>query len=90
LPWALWGGKGESGYGRLHGELGIREFAVPSVVHTKTMAKTKSLWWFGYDEATNKSLRAVADVLSAPTLGGKAQAVKALARNALKAFKGKI
>src|SRR5207247_982505 len=28
-PWGLWGGVGQSGYGRLHGRLGLREFAVP-------------------------------------------------------------
>src|ERR671932_1016078 len=28
-PWGLWGGIGESGYGRLHGVQGLREFAVP-------------------------------------------------------------
>ena len=90
LPWALWGGRGESGYGRLHGELGIREFAVPTVVSRKATGKMKSLWWFGYDEATTKTLRAAAELLSAPTLGGRARAAKVIAKNALRAIKGKL
>jgi acyl-CoA reductase-like NAD-dependent aldehyde dehydrogenase len=90
LPWALWGGKGESGYGRLHGELGIREFAVPTVVSTKVMAKMKSLWWFGYDQRTTKTLRADAEILSAPTLAGKARAAKAIAQNMIRAVRSKI
>jgi hypothetical protein len=90
LPWTLWGGKGESGYGRLHGELGIREFAVPTVVSTKAMGKMKSLWWYGYDQRTTKTLRADAEIMSAPTLAGKARAAKTIAQNMVRAIRAKL
>jgi succinate-semialdehyde dehydrogenase/glutarate-semialdehyde dehydrogenase len=89
-PWGLWGGQGESGYGRLHGELGIREFAVPFVVSQKTTGRMKSLWWFGYDGATTATLRGASELLSAPSIKGKARALRAVARNGLRAMKGKV
>jgi acyl-CoA reductase-like NAD-dependent aldehyde dehydrogenase len=89
-PWAPWGGVGESGYGRLHGELGLREFAVPVHVARSTLPKMKHLWWYPYDEATTKALRAVAELYGAPTLGGKLKAIGALARNAGRALRGKL
>jgi acyl-CoA reductase-like NAD-dependent aldehyde dehydrogenase len=90
LPWIPWGGIAESGYGRLHGELGIREFAAPRVISRKSTGRMKSIWWFGYDEATTTTLRAAAELLSAPTLDAKAQAARALGKNALKALRGKL
>jgi acyl-CoA reductase-like NAD-dependent aldehyde dehydrogenase len=90
LPWALWGGKGESGYGRLHGELGLREFSVPVVVHRKATGKMKSLWWFGYDEATTRTLRGAAELISAPTLAGKARAARMIAGNIVRAVRQKV
>ncbi|HJP67019.1 MAG TPA: aldehyde dehydrogenase family protein, partial [Actinomycetota bacterium] len=89
-PWGMWGGQGESGYGRLNGELGVREFAVPYVVSVKTMGRLRPLWWFGYDQPTTKTLRAATEFLSVPGVRGKARAVKTIAANGLRAIKGKM
>jgi acyl-CoA reductase-like NAD-dependent aldehyde dehydrogenase len=89
-PWAPWGGVGESGYGRLHGELGLREFTVPVHVARSRLPKMKHLWWYPYDDATTKALRAVAELYGAPTLGGKLRAIGTLAANAGKAIKNKL
>jgi acyl-CoA reductase-like NAD-dependent aldehyde dehydrogenase len=89
-PWSIWGGVGESGYGRLNGKIGIREFTVPVHVSKNTMPRMKRLWWYPYDEATTSSLRAVAGLYGAPTLGEKLEALKSLAKNAGAALKGKL
>src|SRR5207237_3170712 len=89
-PWAPWGGVGESGYGRLHGELGLREFSVPTHVARSTLPKMKHLWWYPYDRPTTRTLRAVAGLYGAPTLGGKLKAIGKVARNAGRALKNKL
>jgi succinate-semialdehyde dehydrogenase/glutarate-semialdehyde dehydrogenase len=56
-PGAPWGGRKQSGYGRIHGRAGLRE-----MVHVKYVARDTSrrplLWWFPYD----RELRALAPV----------------------------
>ena len=89
-PWGPWGGVGESGFGRLNGELGIREFAVPTHVAGTPMLSLGRTWWFPYDDATQKALRGMVDVLAAPTVGQKMAGVRAITANALKAMKGKF
>jgi hypothetical protein len=81
---------GESGYGRLHGELGLREFAVPVHVSVNMLPRLKRVWWYPYDEATDATLRAFAEVLSAPTFGRRAAATRTLASNAVRALRSKI
>ena len=88
--WAPWGGVGESGYGRLHGELGLREFSVPTHVARSTLPKMKHLWWYPYDEATTSTLRAVAELYGAPTWGEKLRALGTIARSAGAALRNKI
>jgi acyl-CoA reductase-like NAD-dependent aldehyde dehydrogenase len=89
-PWGLWGGVGESGYGRLHGELGLREFAVPVHVATTMLPKMKKLWWYPYDQATTAALRGVADLVGSQGLGAKVKALRTIVPNALKAIRDKI
>jgi acyl-CoA reductase-like NAD-dependent aldehyde dehydrogenase len=88
--WAAWGGVGESGYGRLNGELGIREFAVPVHVARNTMPRMKRLFWYPYDEATTEAFRGLAGVYAAPTMGQKLKALRTVARNGIKAIKQKL
>src|SRR5207249_11917779 len=44
-PWGLWGGVGESGYGRLHGAVGLREFAYPVHIAENVLPMVKRVWW---------------------------------------------
>ena len=81
-PWGLWGGVGASGYGRLSGKLGLRELAAPVHVATNAVPRLKRLWWYPYDQPTTRSLRALADALSAPKTTQRLKAVMSLAANA--------
>lgn len=89
-PWAPWGGVGESGSGRLNGELGIREFTVPTHVARTPMLSMGRIFWFPYDQPTQKAIRGVADILGAPTMAKKMEGARAIAANGLKAMKGKF
>jgi acyl-CoA reductase-like NAD-dependent aldehyde dehydrogenase len=89
-PWAIWGGVGESGYGRLQGELGIREFTVPVHVARNTMPRMKRLFWYPYDEATNATFRGLAELYSAPGARNKMKALGKVLKNAGKSIKNKV
>jgi acyl-CoA reductase-like NAD-dependent aldehyde dehydrogenase len=89
-PWGLWGGVGESGYGRLHGVQGLREFAVPVHVARTLAPAMKKLWWFPYDDATTSSLRSIAELLSSDTWEERRRAIKELGRSAARAMRSKI
>jgi acyl-CoA reductase-like NAD-dependent aldehyde dehydrogenase len=89
-PWAPWGGVGESGYGRLNGVYGIREFTVPTHVGTNGPVRLKRLFWYPYGEATNEALRAVTETLSAPSMSGKVAAARLFAGKVGKAMKEKF
>jgi succinate-semialdehyde dehydrogenase/glutarate-semialdehyde dehydrogenase len=89
-PWGAWGGVGESGYGRLHGELGLREFAVPVHVSRNLTPWLKRPWWYPYDEATTRVLRGVADLLSTPSWAEKRRAVGQIAANLGRSIKDKL
>lgn len=89
-PWTPWGGVGESGYGRLNGLAGLREFTVPVHVATNLNPKMKRLWWYPYDEASEATIAAFAKVLAAPKLSDKLAGIRALTKNARKAIKGKL
>lgn len=89
-PWGPWGGVGESGYGRLNGELGLREFSVPVYVQRNTMPAMKRLHWYPYSDATQAVLRAATDLVGNKKLGAKASAVARLAKNASRTIKDKI
>src|SRR5438093_11250869 len=90
VPWGPWGGIHESGYGRLQGELGLREFCAPVHVATNMVPRLKRLWWYPYDEATNAALRAFAEMLSAPTLSEKGAAARTLVVNVARSIRSKI
>jgi acyl-CoA reductase-like NAD-dependent aldehyde dehydrogenase len=48
-PTAPWGGIKQSGIGRTHGRLGLREMVRPKYV-THDPSRGPELWWFPYDE----------------------------------------
>ena len=89
-PWTPWGGIGESGYGRLNGIPGLREFTVPTHIARNTTPSMKRVWWYPYDEATTESLGALVKMFAAPTLGEKLQGFRTLGKNFGKAIKGKL
>ena len=88
--WGPWGGYGESGFGRLNGELGIREFTVPTHVAHNLTPKMKKLWWFPYDQETETAWRALSGVWGERTIGGKLSHVKELLDSASKSLKNKL
>jgi succinate-semialdehyde dehydrogenase/glutarate-semialdehyde dehydrogenase len=89
-PWGLWGGVGESGYGRLHGKLGLREFSVPVHVATNILPSVKRPWWYPYDEVTTKGLRAFAELLSTSSRAKRARAGLSTAVNFARAIRRKL
>jgi succinate-semialdehyde dehydrogenase/glutarate-semialdehyde dehydrogenase len=54
-PTAPWGGIKQSGIGRTHGRLGLREMVQPKYV-TRDSSRGPELWWFPYDEAYGRLL----------------------------------
>ena len=89
-PWGLWGGVGESGYGRLHGIQGLREFAVPVHVSRSLFPGMKKAWWYPYDQATTASLRGLAEFLSTPRWGDRVRALRETVRSAGRAIRAKV
>jgi acyl-CoA reductase-like NAD-dependent aldehyde dehydrogenase len=90
MPWAPWGGVGTSGFGRVHGEFGLREFTYPVVLAEAVTGLGKSPVWFPYDESSAKLFRSVTELYSAPKLGSKVAALRELLANAGKAIKSKL
>ncbi len=54
-PTAPWGGIKQSGIGRTHGRLGLREMAQPKYV-THDVSRGPELWWYPYTEAYGRLL----------------------------------
>lgn len=90
VPFAPWGGIGESGYGRLSGRQGLMEFVYPEHVTKKVTPGLKSLWWYPYDEATQATLRGATELLSAPGVKRKVDAARSIAANIGSALRGKF
>jgi succinate-semialdehyde dehydrogenase/glutarate-semialdehyde dehydrogenase len=73
-----WGGFGDSGLGRTHGELGFREMLKVQVVVDDILPGVKrNLWWQPYSAKTYKGMRAVTEFM-AGSLGRKIKAVPAV------------
>jgi acyl-CoA reductase-like NAD-dependent aldehyde dehydrogenase len=89
-PWGLWGGVGESGYGRLHGTIGIQEFAVPTHVATTLLPKMKKAWWYPYDAPTLETFRGFADIVGGKGFRQRAGALRSVLPNVVRAIRRKI
>jgi acyl-CoA reductase-like NAD-dependent aldehyde dehydrogenase len=89
-PWSPWGGTGESGFGRLSGRYGIREFVMPVNLQHTTTPWLPRLWWFPYTDNTYDSLRALAELTSLPGAGAKAKALRTLVVSSVKTFREKL
>jgi acyl-CoA reductase-like NAD-dependent aldehyde dehydrogenase len=90
MPWSPWGGVGESGFGRLNGELGLQEFSVPVHVVHNMLPKLKKLWWYPYDESVTEGFTDMAEFLGSKSLGAKVSAVRKLLGHSAKALKQKL
>ncbi|MFN2588427.1 MAG: aldehyde dehydrogenase family protein [Actinomycetota bacterium] len=89
-PWSPWGGAGESGFGRLSGRYGIREFVMPVNVSRSSMPWLPRLWWYPYTENTVRAVRSITELVGSPELGAKAKALKSLAVAATRSFREKL
>jgi len=80
-----WGGFGDSGLGRTHGEAGLAEMVrVQVVVDDILPGATKNLWWHPYSESVYRGLGAMLQVLYGPGWWKRLVALPRLARFALR------
>jgi succinate-semialdehyde dehydrogenase/glutarate-semialdehyde dehydrogenase len=71
-----WGGFGDSGIGRTHGELGFREMCKAQVIVNDILPGVKrNLWWQPYSEKVFRGMGAILDFLAAPSLGRRIGAI---------------
>jgi succinate-semialdehyde dehydrogenase/glutarate-semialdehyde dehydrogenase len=76
-----WGGFGDSGLGKTHGEPGFREMLKMQVVVDEVLPGIKrNLWWQPYSEAVFRGLRAIADLLASPSPGRRLGAIPRVLR----------
>ena len=88
--WGPWGGVGESGFGRLNGEIGLREFSVPVHLIKPMNPRLKSNLWYPNDEATENTIRGVIKVLGSPEFRERVQGFVDIAQNMGKSLKNKL
>lgn len=88
-PWTPWGGIGRSGYGRINGLPGLREFTYPVHVARKTVPG-KSIWWYPYDEPTTAALRASIELFAARSWTQRLKLVPAITRGMLQGIRKKL
>ncbi|MDZ4676238.1 MAG: aldehyde dehydrogenase family protein [Oligoflexia bacterium] len=55
-----WGGVGESGFGRVHGEAGLKELCQQRLVVYDIVGQMKQLWWYPYNKAQYDFFKALA------------------------------
>jgi succinate-semialdehyde dehydrogenase/glutarate-semialdehyde dehydrogenase len=71
-----WGGFGDSGLGKTHGEIGFREMLKTQVVVDDLLPGAKrNLWWQPYSERTYQGIRAITDLLAGTTVGRRLKAL---------------
>jgi succinate-semialdehyde dehydrogenase/glutarate-semialdehyde dehydrogenase len=74
-----WGGFGDSGLGRTHGELGFREMLkAQAIVDDWLPLSKRSLVWQPYSAKLYKGVRAIVSFLAGPSLGSRIKAMPAL------------
>ncbi|MDR2052139.1 MAG: aldehyde dehydrogenase family protein [Treponema sp.] len=76
-----WGGFGDSGIGRTHGELGFREMLKVQVVVNDILPLVKrDLFWHPYTEKVYRGIRAIAGLLGGQTLASRLKALPGVLR----------
>lgn len=89
MGWAPWGGTGESGFGRLNGVYGIREFAVPTHHAESLTPGQKKMYWFPYDQAHEDAMAGIITVFSAKGVGEKLSGLKRTVDGYLKTLRSR-
>ncbi len=75
LPSTPWGGRGESGFGRTHGQWGMMELMEPHHVHVDSGKFPRDIWWTPYDLNSLEANRTLMDALFHKKGIGKALAL---------------
>jgi succinate-semialdehyde dehydrogenase/glutarate-semialdehyde dehydrogenase len=73
-----WGGFGDSGLGRTHGEMGFREMLKAQVIIDDILPGVKrNFWWHPYSEQVYRGVRAIFEFLTG-TPGSRIGAIPAV------------
>ena len=88
--WGPWGGVGDSGFGRLNGEIGLREFSVPVHIVKPMNPKVKNNLWYPNDEPTENAVRGTIKVLGSPEILERVQGFVEIMQNMGKSLKNKF
>lgn len=83
LPMTPWGGKGMSGYGRTHGDIGFSELVEPHHVHVDDGRFRREVWWHPYRWENMAGGTGLLEVLYGSSYRGRLRAMLSL-RRALK------
>ena len=77
-----WGGTGASGFGRSHGDDGLREFTWPKVIDrpARGVPHFKRPWWYPYDPDQLDLVRELVSVVGERSLRGRLAHVPPMAR----------
>ena len=57
-----WGGKGQSGFGHTHGELGFSELLEPHHIHIDRGKFDRELWWYPYNQEKYEANRIMLEI----------------------------
>jgi len=57
LPQIPWGGVGASGFGRTHGEAGLKEMVNLHHIHLNCCTRYKDIWWYKYNANLYESFK---------------------------------
>ena len=63
------GGVKDSGIGRTHGMIGLREMVTPKFIAVERMPKMKQMWWFRYTPQMKEQMSGFVDMLFGASLG---------------------
>lgn len=74
LPQTPWGGIKASGFGRTHGEAGLKEMVFPHHIHTNRCTHFKDIWWYHYNGKLYRSFKKLARLMTG-SLAGKLRAM---------------
>ncbi len=67
------GGFKQSGIGRTHGEMGLREMVQTKYVDVDLIPRIRKVWWFGYGKQYQRQMNGLIDLLFAGSWGKKLQ-----------------